>query len=99
MTISVRSLNGNVNTNLKITGPLGTKAPIKVDLTSGNFPVPSDIRAISACGGTKVVVDMVCKDKAITDVAIPIGLVGIMNVTFIKQTSDATDIWLWPIED
>ena len=80
---------------------LGTFKPIPIDVSGGNQAVTTDVRLISACGGSTICVDLLCSDGAITSVKLPIGggWIAITNVTNIRQTgTDATNAYLWPLE-
>lgn len=94
-----RDLDGNI----LMQSAVGTKAPTKISLTSGDGDVEIDFetKLISSCGGSKVVVDIKIGETIIEDVPIPApGAFPIVNVVKIKETgTDATDIVVWPAED
>jgi hypothetical protein len=78
--------------------PVGSKKPIKVDISSADFPITVPIRMLTAITGTVIVVDMACVDGEITGVKVPPNI-PIFNVTNIVKTgTDATDIIAWPVE-
>ena len=92
-----RDLDGNI----LMQSAVGTKAPTKISVTSGDVEIDFETKLISSCGGSKVVVDIKIGETTIEDVPIPApGAFPIVNVVKIKETgTDATDIVVWPAED
>jgi hypothetical protein len=101
MPTSVKRLKiSRIDQGMLFTGPLGSRSPIKVDLSNGDFPFDEDIRAIFSTGGSVIFVDMKTPDGVVTDIPIPAGgIIAILNVTKVKvQDTDAANIVGWPME-
>lgn len=93
-----RDLDGNI----QMGAPVGSKNPIKVTFTDGVFTLPEQCRLITSCSGSRIVVDLVGGTAENGGLGIPLpapGAFPIVNVEKIKETgTDATDIYVWPKE-
>jgi hypothetical protein len=98
--MSIITITNSQDANTQLQTALGTKKPIVVDISATDFVVPVNCRVMTSVGGTKIVVDMLCVDGAITGVVLPaIGAIPIVNITkIIKVGTDAENILLWPID-
>lgn len=87
--------------NVQLATAVGTKTPIKVDVSAADYNVTVPIKLISSTGGNTIMVDITAADgTTITNVPIPAGVFPILNVVKIKRVgTDATNIVLWPKED
>lgn len=82
-------------------GPIGSKKPIEVDISSSDYVVTDDIRLITCIGGTVIKVDMLCSDGEVSGISLPSmgGTIPVINITKIYKTgTDVTNILLWPLE-
>jgi hypothetical protein len=91
----------NHDSNIRRVTALGAKVPIKIDVSGGDVNVTVPIKAISAVGGTTIMVTMVAGGVTLANVPLPApGTLRIMNVTKIEQAStDASGILVWPDDD
>jgi hypothetical protein len=91
------NLSRDPDSNILRMTALGNKAPILVDISAVDFPVTVPIKAISSCGGSKVMATV----NGVSHVPIPApGCVRVINVTLIEKTgTDATDIVAWPDDE
>lgn len=97
-TVNVNNDPNGKQVGLKSTFPVGTKKPVKIDLSGGDVTLTQDMRIFTATTGSVIMVDMACSDGNITDVPIPPNL-PVFNVTKIKQVgTDAENILAWPME-
>ena len=98
MTIAVTR---DQDTNVQLATAVGTKAPIKVDVSAADYEVTVPIKLITCTGGSVVMVDIApAVGDPVENVPIPAGVFPIINVTKIKSAGTAAEnIVLWPKED
>jgi len=79
--------------------PVGTKMPIKVDISSDDFPITVPLRMITAVTGTVIVVEMKCIEGTTRDDVSYIPGLPCFNITKIKKIgTNCTCMEAWPLE-
>ena len=80
------------------TCPVGTKAPIVVNISSTDYIVVVPIRLITATTGTVIKVDIKSPNGTVTGVYIPPNLPVLNVIKIYKTGTDCTNILIWPLE-